>query len=144
MNGTKVDMEQAVVLTLRKRRSVIHTNRPSTFPGVGSPLRNGTTLRPRNPPDEVDDTGHPGPSELHMNNRLNYDQASGVIMLPDDSDWLGGESDSDAEFLSSTENPESSNNVSALPHTRTPTKRYSTYYHHPERRRQSIPGAFPR
>jgi hypothetical protein len=67
-----------------------------------------------------------------------------VIMLPEDTHWLDEESDSDAEYMSSVENPESSTHVSALPHMRSPTKRYATYYHHPERRRQSIPGAFPR
>ena len=119
-------------------------SRPSTFPGMSSPLRNGTTPRGRGPSDEAqaqDDPGLPGP---HTSNRLSYDQASGVIMLPEGSDWLGEESDSDAEYMSSTENLERSNTVSTLPHIRTPTKRYATYYHHPERRRQSIPGAFPR
>ena len=67
-----------------------------------------------------------------------------MIVLPEDSDWLGEESDSDAEYVSSVENQENSNTVSELPRTRSPTKRYATYYHHPERRRQSIPGAFPR
>lgn len=142
-NGAKPD-KQAVVLTLRKRKSIMHGNRPSTFPAVSSPLRKGTTPRGRGLPDEPQDDDNPGPSELPMNNRLSYDQASGVIVLPEDSDWLGGESDSDAEYMSSPENQEIPNNVPALPHIRTPTKRYGTYYHHPERRGQSIPGAFPR
>ena len=102
------------------------------------------TLQGRGSPGEAQENGGPGPSERHTDNRLSYDQASGVIVLPEDSDWLGGDSDSDAEYMSSTENLENSNDVSVLPHLRTPTKRYATYYHHPERRRQSIPGAFPR
>lgn len=137
-------MEQAVVLTLRKRKSIMLGNRLSTFPSVGSPLRNGKTPQGRGPSDEAQDDGNPGPSGLHAANRLSYDQASGVIMLPEDSDWLGEESDSDAEYVSSSENLETLNNVSTLPRVRSPTKRYGTYYHHPERRRQSIPGAFPR
>ena len=137
-------MEQAVVLTLRKRKNMMHGNRPSTYPNMGSPLRSGTNPRGRGPLDDAQENGDSGPSEPHTNNRLSYDQASGVIMLPEDPDWLGEESDSDAEYMSSTENLENSNTVSALPHIRTPAKRYATYYHHPERRRQSIPGAFPR
>ena len=137
-------MEQAVVLTLRKRKSMMHGNRPSTYPNMGSPLRNMTTPQGRGPLDGAQENGNSGTSGTHTNNRLSYDQASGVIMLPDDSDWLGEDSDSDAEYTSTAENLENSNTVSALPHIRTPTKRYATYYHHPERRRQSIPGAFPR
>ena len=144
MNGAKPDMEQAVVLTLRKRKSLMHGSRLSSFPSVSSPLRNITTPRGRGPSNEAQDDGNPESSEPHIANRLSYDQASGVIVLPEDSDWLGGESDSDAEYISSAENPENSNSVSAPPHVRTPIKRYATYYHHPERRRQSIPGAFPR
>lgn len=122
----------------------MHGNRLSTLPNLSSPLRNGTTSRDRGPSDEAQDDDNPELSEPHITNRLSYDQASGVIMLPEDSDWLGEESDSDAEYVSSAENPESSNDVSALSHIRTLTKPYATYYHHPERRRQSIPGAFPR
>jgi len=143
-NGTKPDMEQAVVLTLRKRKSMMHGSRPTTFPNMSSPLRNGATPRGRGPLDETQENGNSGPSEPHINSRLSYDQASGVIMLPEDSGWLGEDSDSDAEYMSSPENLENSDDVSAQPHIRTPTKRYATYYHHPERRRQSIPGAFPR
>lgn len=143
-NGTKPGMEQAVVLTLRKRKGMMHGNRPSTYPNMNSPLRNGKAPQGYGPPDEAQEGGDSGPSEPHTNNRLSYDQASGVIMLPEDSDWLGEESDSDADYVSSAENQEGSNTVSALPLVRTPTKRYATYYHHPERRRQSIPGAFPR
>lgn len=137
-------MEQAVVLTLRKPKGMMHGSRPSTYPNMSSPLRNGATTRGRGPPDEAQENGGPGPSESRTNSRLSYDPASGVIMLPEGSDWLGEDSDSDAEYMSSTENLENPNTVSTLPRIRTPTKRYATYYHHPERRRQSIPGAFPR
>lgn len=142
-NGTKPDTEQAVVLTLRKRKSMLQGNRPSTFPSMSSPLRNGRTPQRRGPLDEDQENVEFRPAESHTSNRLSYDPASGVIMLPEDH-WLGEESDSDAEYMSSVENQENSNTVSVLPHTRTPTKRHATYYHHPERRRQSIPGAFPR
>ena len=136
-NGTP-DTEQAVVLTLRQRKKSMRSgNRHSTLSGMNSPLRS-----PQRPLDEDQENGDHGLVESQTNNRLSYDPASGVIVLPEDSDWLGEESDSDAEYISSVENQENSNVVSDLP--RTPTKRYATYYHHPERRRQSIPGAFPR
>ena len=123
---------------------MLQGNRPSTFPGMGSPLRSGRAPQRRSPPDEDQENGESRPAESHTNNRLSYDPASGVIMLPEDSDWLGEESDSDAEYMSSVENQENSNTVPTLLHTRTPTKRHATYYHHPERRRESVPGAFPR
>lgn len=142
-NGTKPDTEQAVVLTLRKRTNVRQGNRPSTFPSMGSPFRSGRSPHRHGPPDEEDqENGESGPTGSHINNRLSFDPASGVIVLPEDSDWLGEESDSDAEYVSSVENQE--NTASELPRIRSPNKRYATYYHHPERRRQSIPGAFPR
>lgn len=143
-NGTKPDTEQAVVLTLRKRKSMRRGNRSSTFPRMSSPLRNGRSPNRRDSPDEDQDNGETRPAESHTNNRLSFDPASGVIVLPEDSDWLGEVSDSDADYMSSVENQESANTVSALSPLRTPTKRHATYYHHPERRRQSIPGAFPR
>lgn len=143
-NGTKPDTEQAVVLTLRKRKNTRQGSRPPTFPGMSSRLRNGRTPQRYGPTDDDQEDGESRPAESYANHRLSYDPASGVIMLPEDSDWLGEESDSDAEYMSSVENQENSNVVSALPHTRSPTKRHATYYHHPERRRQSIPGAFPR
>lgn len=123
---------------------MLQGNRPSTFPSMSSPLRNGRTPHHRGPSDEVQENGESVPIGSLASNRLSYDPASGVIVLPDDSDWLGEESDSDAEYMSSVENQENSNAVPALPHARSPTKRYATYFHHPERRRQSIPGAFPR
>ena len=123
---------------------MLQGNRPATFPSIGSPLRNGRTPQRRGPPDETQEDGESGLTESPTSHRLSYDPASGVIMLPEDPDWLGEESDSDVQYMSSVENQENSNTVPALPHMRTPTKRYATYYHHPERRRQSIPGAFPR
>jgi calcium permeable stress-gated cation channel len=85
--------------------------------------------------------------------RLEYDDASGIIMLPD-GEWL---EDSDEDYSSSPgEGPtRAGSSSSALADTEhddygattdtpgSPKKnRYSTYYHHPERRR-TIPGAFP-
>ena len=97
-----------------------------------------------------------------LRHRLSYDHASGVIMLPEDGDWLqqdGDEADDDdSDDLNyeggttngletgSIHNEESSSAVDA-PSSPSRPSRYGTYFHHPERaaaarRRQSIPGAF--
>lgn len=85
-------------------------------------------------------------------NRLSFDPASGVIVLPED-DWFF---DSDDDYGDSTPSPEgtsggdgSENTAGGTdggPSPTSPTsanRRHSTYFHHPERRR-TIPGAFPR
>jgi len=97
-----------------------------------------------------------------LRHRLSYDHASGVIMLPEDGDWLqqdgedADDDDSDDEpnyegtttnglETESIHNEESSSAVDA-PSSPSRPSRYGTYFHHPERaaarRRQSIPGAF--
>lgn len=101
-----------------------------------------------------------------LKHRLSYDHASGVIMLPDDGDWLqhdghdvdNSDDDSDEPSYEGTTNgleTESIHNEgSSVVDATTPSSpsqqlrpsRYGTYFHHPERaaarRRQSIPGAF--
>lgn len=85
-------------------------------------------------------------------NRLSFDPATGVIILPDD-DWLF---DSEDDYGDSTPTPEGTSRGNGSEYTAggtdealsptSPTqaaKRHSTYFHHPERRR-TIPGAFPR
>jgi len=85
-------------------------------------------------------------------NRLSFDPASGVIVLPED-DWFF---DSDDDYGDSTPTPGVTNGGNGSEHTTggtdgglsptSPTsaqKRHSTYFHHPERRK-TIPGAFPR
>lgn len=147
------DPNQAVVLTLRKRYSLAvrrsarqsATDRdlglPSSSPvdpvSVTNPWTDATPRRPSGP----------------LSHRLSYDHASGVIMLPDDGDWLEEDMDSDEEdygtetagghgglerSLTDTINSDDSTPVGASP-TRA---RYATYFHHPERRR-TVPGAFP-
>jgi len=79
-----------------------------------------------------------------------------VIMLPD-HDWLEEEEEDSEEQDYGTENgleqslTESmiSEETATSPASPSPAQplarlsRYGTYFHHPERRRQTVPGAFP-
>jgi hypothetical protein len=101
-----------------------------------------------------------------LHHRLSYDDATGVIMLPDDEwDMEDVGTDSDSEDYGSSlalehepeagpsaahaEGPEpvadSERTPMTAPASPATKRRHQTYYHHPERRRQtiSIPGAFP-
>lgn len=84
-------------------------------------------------------------------------------MLPDDGDWLDLDDDEDSDedpqhheqyeaqtgggleqsiaSLASTDSTAPTPGMGAVGPSR--TSRYGTYFHHPERRRQTIPGAFP-
>lgn len=88
-------------------------------------------------------------------------------MLPDEDDWLDEEEDSDADYgtasamleqhgtdpvtptpapamslpESGPSSPLEERNLTPVSPAR--SSRYGTYFHHPERRRQPIPGAFP-
>ena len=79
--------------------------------------------------------------------RLSFDAASGVIALPEDGNWLGeDESDSDdyGEMQNSTmvDSQISVGEANAgAAQAGSPSKRYSTYYHHPERRKTYTQGA---
>ncbi|KAG5653779.1 hypothetical protein H0H81_010620 [Sphagnurus paluster] len=151
---------EAVVLTLRKRYNSISARGgrsssvpptqvagPSNVVGAHSAGDEAVNLNPW-------DDAHPPHNGHPLHHRLSFDVASGVIMLPDNGDWLE-EIDSDMEDDGNTGGLEQSiteasiveNDLSgpASP-TASPsrTSRYGTYFHHPERRRQTIPGAFPR
>ena len=159
------DSNQAVVLTLRTRYSrgprqiipdtpeVYADNAPQDGDGAHE-LRSGARANGRPGPVRRAQTT---PQPLH--HRLSFDHASGVIMLPEGESWLIDEdSDSEDDYgtpspheelassplvdvapsLNRPPRPESSPNTS-------PAKRrsmYSTYYHHPERRTRTVPGAF--
>ncbi|EPQ51564.1 DUF221-domain-containing protein [Gloeophyllum trabeum ATCC 11539] len=102
------------------------------------------------------------PHQQHLAHRLSYDHGSGVIMLPEDGAWLDEEeSDSEDDFGSpiapgspanGSEEPageqtgqQGQGQASTISEGTSPAnskQRYGTYYHHPERRRQTIPGAF--
>jgi calcium permeable stress-gated cation channel len=162
--GWKAD--QAVVLSLRKRYSVVRrgggvsrdtpTNGQNTMEGSGELSRDMT-----NNPWQESIAGPSSPSQAHhtVNHRLSYDFGSGVIILPEDGIWLEGvESDSDDDYGSGdvsgrsqvlpdsavSEDGEGATGSSAIENVGgSSTTRYGTYFHHPERRRQSVPGAFP-
>ncbi|KAF8066835.1 hypothetical protein FPV67DRAFT_1416983 [Lyophyllum atratum] len=155
--------KEAVVLTLRKRYSSLRGGRPNTTPNLAGPSNGAGTQA-----DGVDDStalgnpwedARPRPrrsGSSGLNHRLSFDVASGVIMLPDSGDWLEEDADSDEEDLgvensggleqSITEASDPGTDVGSPSPTASPsrTSRYGTYFHHPERRRQTVPGAFPR
>ncbi|KAF8581445.1 DUF221-domain-containing protein [Ramaria rubella] len=97
------------------------------------------------------------PQPLH--HRLSFDHATGVIMLPEDGEWLLQDDDSDSEGGTSRESvhrdgagaeangggaevgPVGGAGDAAVG-AGGGGARYRTYYHHPERRR-TVPGAFP-
>ncbi|KAH9006634.1 DUF221-domain-containing protein [Lactarius hatsudake] len=106
--------------------------------------------------------GSSSSSQTHraISHRLSYDFDSGVIILPDDGVWpegLDSDSEDDAgiagnsprhpQVLSDSATPGGGQEVVGTPDAQNvsgSTKtRYGTYFHHPERRWQSVPGAFP-
>ncbi|KAJ7856674.1 hypothetical protein B0H14DRAFT_3085289 [Mycena olivaceomarginata] len=139
-NGAPKDSNgQAVVLTLRKRPSVRRRAQSEFILGDAS----ASPAAQSEPPE-------PGRSQTwegsrraaHLSHRLSFDPASGVINLPDTDDWLDEEDDDDSDQDFGTQ-------TGGLENSRSPTtpsrlSRYGTYFHHPERRRQVVPGAFPR
>ncbi len=122
-----------------------------------------------NPWDDVPPVAHRASHSISpgLQRRLSFDHASGVIMLPDEDDWLEEEEDSDADYgtasailekhgtdpvtptpapamplpESGPSSPLEERNL--MPVSPARSSRYGTYFHHPERRRQPIPGAFP-
>ncbi|KAG6837025.1 hypothetical protein H0H93_016232 [Arthromyces matolae] len=149
---------EAVVLTLRKRYSS-STRRSSSLPRAGSST-SGTTAQINDNTDMAsirnpweDTRARAGSGQL--NHRLSFDVASGVIMLPENGAWLEDSVDSEEEDYGAenTGGLEQSITEASVAGDDEPiavpgaspsrTSRYGTYFHHPERRRQPIPGAFP-
>lgn len=166
------------MLTLRRRFSGLRRGtRPvvdeghefvqsRSIPNFGIPEETG------NPWDESSSSAEEGllgrrrPSASTLHHRLSFDPASGVIMLPDNGDWLMDDTEhsSDDEDIYGADNPAparstaesvfnedldsngANTSMTLMPTSSvSPSKssRYVTYYHHPERRKQQIPGAFP-
>ena len=119
----------------------------------------GEAARPR-PLSAASTSEHPA-SGRQLSNRLSFDPATGIITLPDgevffdrlngddsDSDYgeASGETDSHGETSEAASPTPAGGELDANGGT-TPSalrsKRHSTYFHHPERRRQQVPGAFP-
>ncbi|GLB41104.1 putative cytosolic domain of 10TM putative phosphate transporter [Lyophyllum shimeji] len=153
---------EAVVLTLRKRYNSVRGARPpSRTPSLAGPSNGLGTAGDVMHDSGVQNPWEDSPPRPHrsgnngLNHRLSFDVASGVIMLPESGDWLQDDTDSDEEDFgtentggldrSITEASDPGNDQGSTSPTTSPsrTSRYGTYFHHPERRRQPIPGAFP-
>ncbi|KAF8838304.1 DUF221-domain-containing protein [Paxillus ammoniavirescens] len=161
---TPLDSTQGIVLNLRNRYSILRnkvmvrrsrtTTNAETVEGV-SPIEEHALVsdaRGSNPWADADaGMSH---SQNSLSHRLSFDPASGVIMLPEDDDWLAEDYDSSDEDYGNV-TPPSGEGQNAAPQddlrlhgsppaaTASPKRRHGTYYHHPERRRPTIPGAFP-
>lgn len=175
-NHTGRKSDQAVVLSLRKRYSVVRRGGGTATTGDSAALRgipkldNGQNPTGRSGELSGDMTNNPwqepiagpsSPSQAHhmVNHRLSYDFGSGVIILPEDGIWLEGvDSDSDDDYGSgdtsrrsqvmpdsvvSEDGQGTAGNSDVEDVGGSSRMRYGTYFHHPERRRQSVPGAFP-
>ncbi|OSD04375.1 DUF221-domain-containing protein [Trametes coccinea BRFM310] len=168
------DDSPAVVLTLRKKYSVHRERHPSqqsnesgssggSADNANSP--NGEHVDPSNrsllgnpwedqPPRPRPRTQHRSSHSAHLRHRLSFDAASGVIVLPEDENWMEAE-DSDSDDYGDLQNSaisevgarEEGGVDNGYQSTTGPPghgKRYSTYYHHPERRRQQQQQQQPR
>ncbi|KAG8724276.1 hypothetical protein FRC09_020486, partial [Ceratobasidium sp. 395] len=152
------DKGDAVVLTLRKRR----TSRPRRADGNQASRGSSqalNTLAESNGTPIGDASSNPwrddSSSGSNVRNRLSYDHATGVIMLPDDSDWMGEDESSADEGpgpmhiqidTGSSNRLDDEGVPTPVPTLRSPTSqnRHATYFHHPERRKPRMPGGFPR
>jgi hypothetical protein len=157
-----VHSDEAVVLTLRKRYSTLtkHRGRAASQAAAGvqrSADVSGLEEAVRNPWSEDVNAGNgPGTNGRGLGpRRLSFDGASGVIALPDDAHWLMEDIDSDSDdSYGEQDNGMSSSQFTAVSNTSegpaadaeaTPRsrRRHGIYYHHPERRRQTITGSSP-
>ncbi|KAG6888436.1 hypothetical protein C0995_008253 [Termitomyces sp. Mi166 len=148
---------EAVVLTLRKRYSSVRGS--SSAPRAGPSTSAGTQADASTDPTVVrnpwEDARSRSVQNGHtLNHRLSFDVASGVIMLPENGTWIDDSADSDEEDYGNENTgglEQSITEASVVgddepltsPASPSRTSRYGTYFHHPERRRQVIPGAFP-
>ena len=168
--------DQAVVLTLRKRYSVAQRRSErrqsldsrqdvgsTSMTGIVGP--DGSNVDPTVTNNPWEDA-RPGPRRTYnhappLRHRLSSDHASGVIMLPDDGDWLQEEGDDDDDSdepnykgaANGLENESILNEDSIVGAPSSPSQqlrpsRHGTYFHHPERvaarrRVQSVPVVFP-
>jgi len=151
-NGHAPGGNDAVVLTLRRKISRARKDsRPFSRGLSGSPIvdqggvgsSNGSPSEPLAGNPWQDSTPLPSGSWRQPYHRLSFDHATGVIMLPDDGDWMGDdESDSDADYTPNADQPNSSNEPAG--EGSDIRNRHRPYFHHPERRKSAMPGEFPR
>lgn len=162
----------AVVLTLRRRYSAVRKRGQAVFANVAGKNSTAERQNGVDGSTEGDQAGNTETHRLStasrqspiagtsaealqpertMSRRLSFDPATGVITLPDGEAFyerLANDSDSDyGEVSGETSSPgERSGNASPIDQETTEgqrAKRHSTYFHHPERRRHHVPGAFP-
>ncbi|KAI6121185.1 hypothetical protein F5141DRAFT_1088440 [Pisolithus sp. B1] len=173
MNGARngnsravTDPTQGIVLSLRNRYSVLRNKiRPSRRSPDAADGENAEIASPVEERGHGSDNSTTNPwagargsrTQSSLSHRLSFDPGSGVIMLPEDGDWLAEEDDSSGEDYSNTSPPSgdgqgnpsqedlgvSDDHLSSTPMTPSPKRRHATYYHHPGRRRATVPGAFP-
>ncbi|EJD08522.1 DUF221-domain-containing protein [Fomitiporia mediterranea MF3/22] len=176
---TRNDSE-AVVLTLRKRYGSIRKGGRRRTISASFLQEQDAGGRERAGYSDADSTlGNPwtdyqrdeqnGQDARRVSHRLSFDNATGVIVLPEDAHWLMEDADTDSEeedygndsTPSNASVHENGSSVStaldaagpstAAAATATPTatvvtpskQRHGTYFHHPEKRRKTIPGEFP-
>ncbi|KAH9073112.1 DUF221-domain-containing protein [Lactarius deliciosus] len=150
-------------VTVHSRPGALRRRLPNkTTYGAQPPVREKLNGEVTNNPWQEQIAGSSSSSQTHraISHRLSYDFDSGVIILPDDGVWpegLDSDSEDDAgiagnsprhpQVLSDSAIPGGGQEVVGTPDAQNvsgSTKtRYGTYFHHPERRWQSVPGAFP-
>jgi len=149
---TAANIQPAVVVTLRKRYSSLKQDAQSLFTaGAASTSANGAGEQAQAEQHEqpMEDTivnpwrESPRPrlsQSEHLTHRLSFDYGSGVIALPEGEGWLpDDESDSDDELPDARQSAAHSGPEDTDGPGLASPKRYNTYYHHPERRRQTLP-----
>ncbi|KAH9949754.1 hypothetical protein B0H21DRAFT_88992 [Amylocystis lapponica] len=152
------DPPPAVVLTLRKRYSTLRRDSQPQDPahasvsGDHANLENGESPGERRGQPLEDAVANPWQDApivrpparavrpAQVNHRLSFDYGSGVIALPEGEDWLpDDDSDSDDAMHGSQQSVGQSGVAETESQSSTSYKRYNTYYHHPERRKQTYP-----
>ena len=110
--------------------------------------------------EQISGSSTSSPTQRALSHRLSYDFDSGVIILPDNGVWpedLDSDSEDDVGSAGNSSRPSQVLADSAIPGggqevvgaldaqniSGSSKTRYRTYFHHPERRWQPVPGAFP-
>ncbi|KAJ7067780.1 hypothetical protein C8F01DRAFT_1246347 [Mycena amicta] len=167
-NGQAVVLTLRKRTSVRRRTQTEFISGPSNSAGPFGPTESSDTVASSSSSSNPWQQEPRRASSAPLSHRLSFDPASGVINLPDDDDWMHEADDTDEEEDYGTQTGGLENSVASLSDLGGPTatpngddtmlgtavssspttspsriSRYSTYFHHPERRRQAIPGAFP-
>ncbi|CCA67384.1 hypothetical protein PIIN_01215 [Serendipita indica DSM 11827] len=165
-DSAKASDGNTVVLTLRRRYSAVRKRGQAAFglssknqPASESHADGTGTGGDSNAQTVAASSENLQPTTRQASHRLSFDPATGIITLPDGEVFFdrmenGNENESDSDYgevSGETDTPDdrsgnaSTNDQAAAEDqgTEPRTRRHSTYFHHPERRRQQVPGAFP-